>query len=265
MINKEQIFSFYPPYLRENPAHRKYLIKEYILLLILDYLSTSKYIQKIAFIGGTNLRLVKGIDRFSEDLDFDCKNLSLDEFITMTDSVLLFLQRYGINAVIKDKNQANLKAYRRNIYFPEFLFDLNLSGHREERFLIKIEAEDQNYQYDSKLATIQACGFFFGIPVPPDEVLCAMKISALLNRSKGRDFYDVIFLLGQTLPDFGFLQQKLGIKNMSELKDALEKYLTKVDLNHKVKDFEHLLFEKRNAKKILLFPEMVKSLIELDS
>ena len=107
MINTEQVFSFFPPYLRENPAHRKYLIKEYILLLILDFLSTSKYIQKIAFIGGTNLRLVKGIDRFSEDLDFDCKNLSLTDFNKMTDSVLLFLQKFGINAVIKDKNQAN--------------------------------------------------------------------------------------------------------------------------------------------------------------
>ncbi|MBG0766428.1 MAG: nucleotidyl transferase AbiEii/AbiGii toxin family protein [Spirochaetaceae bacterium] len=26
----------------------------------------------IPFIGGTNLRLIKHIDRFSEDLDFDC-------------------------------------------------------------------------------------------------------------------------------------------------------------------------------------------------
>ncbi|MDY0201800.1 MAG: nucleotidyl transferase AbiEii/AbiGii toxin family protein [Tenuifilaceae bacterium] len=260
MINTEQVFSFFPPYLRENPAHRKYLIKEYILLLILDFLSTSKYIQKIAFIGGTNLRLVKGIDRFSEDLDFDCKNLSLTDFNKMTDSVLLFLQKFGINAVIKDKNQANLTAYRRNIYFPEFLFDLNLSGHREERFLIKIEAEDQNYLYKPKLALVQSCGFFFSIPVPPDEILCAMKISALLNRSKGRDFYDAIFLLGKTVPDFGFLQQKLGIKNMSELKKTLEEHLTKVDLNHKVKDFEHLVFEKRNSKKILSFPEMVKLL-----
>lgn len=89
--------------------------------------------------------------------------------------------------------------------------------------------------------------------MPPDEILCAMKISALLNRSKGRDFYDAIFLLGKTVPDFGFLQQKLGIKNMSELKKALEEHLTKVDLNHKVKDFEHLVFEKRNSKKILSF------------
>ncbi|MCK9626641.1 MAG: nucleotidyl transferase AbiEii/AbiGii toxin family protein [Bacteroidales bacterium] len=30
----------------------------------------------MTFIGGTNLRFVKGIDRFSEDLDFDCKDLS---------------------------------------------------------------------------------------------------------------------------------------------------------------------------------------------
>lgn len=161
MINTEQVFSFFPPYLRENPAHRKYLIKEYILLLILDFLSTSKYIQKIAFIGGTNLRLVKGIDRFSEDLDFDCKNLSLTDFNKMTDSVLLFLQKFGINAVIKDKNQANLTAYRRNIYFPEFLFDLNLSGHREERFLIKIEAEDQNYLYKPSFCLGTILWFFF--------------------------------------------------------------------------------------------------------
>ncbi len=27
----------------------------------------------MTFIGGTNLRLAKGIDRFSEDLGFDCK------------------------------------------------------------------------------------------------------------------------------------------------------------------------------------------------
>ena len=30
--------------------------------------------QNIAFIGGTSLRLIKKIDRFSEDLDFDCKD-----------------------------------------------------------------------------------------------------------------------------------------------------------------------------------------------
>ncbi|MFP4288099.1 MAG: nucleotidyl transferase AbiEii/AbiGii toxin family protein [Bacteroidales bacterium] len=182
MINKEQIFSFFPPYLRENPAHHKHLLKEYILLLILDYLSTSKYIQKIAFIGGTHLRFIKGIDRFSEDLDFDCKNLSRDDFYKMTDSVIDFLQKLGLNALARDKNQSGLSAFRRNIYIPGLLYDMNLSGHKDERFLVKIEAEDQNYEYESKLAMVHSCGFFFGVPVPTDEILCAMKISALLNR-----------------------------------------------------------------------------------
>ena len=61
--------------------------------MVLDYLATSPYISKLSFIGGTNLRLIKGIDRFSEDLDFDCKDLTEDEFIEMTDEVLTFLQR----------------------------------------------------------------------------------------------------------------------------------------------------------------------------
>ncbi len=76
-----------------NIASQKYMVKEYIQLMVLDWLSTSTYVQKVVFIGGTNLRLVKGIDRFSEDLDFDCKDFSQEEFTKMTDEVLIFLQR----------------------------------------------------------------------------------------------------------------------------------------------------------------------------
>jgi len=40
----------------------------------------------------------------------------------------------GLNVAIRDKANPKLPAYRRNIYFPEFLFELGLTGHREERF-----------------------------------------------------------------------------------------------------------------------------------
>ena len=56
------------------------MLMGYLLLMVLDFLSTSPYISKLAFIGGTNLRLVRGIDRFSEDFDFDSKGLTKDEF-----------------------------------------------------------------------------------------------------------------------------------------------------------------------------------------
>ena len=94
MLNFEQIKNYFPPQIRENPAHNKYILKEYIQLMILNFLSSSKYVKKIAFIGDTNLRLLKGIDRFSEDLDFDCKDFSIEEFVEMSQSVLTFFKAF---------------------------------------------------------------------------------------------------------------------------------------------------------------------------
>ncbi|MGE4525773.1 MAG: nucleotidyl transferase AbiEii/AbiGii toxin family protein, partial [Sphaerochaeta sp.] len=64
------------------------MVKEYLQCQILEYLSHTQYMEHLSFIGGTNLRLIKRIDRFSEDLDFDCKNLSFEEFQSMTDLVV---------------------------------------------------------------------------------------------------------------------------------------------------------------------------------
>lgn len=73
MIDLEYIRSFFPPAVANDSRFDRYMLKEYHQLMILDYISTTPYARKIAFIGGTNLRLIQGIDRFSEDLDFDCK------------------------------------------------------------------------------------------------------------------------------------------------------------------------------------------------
>ena len=260
MIQTEFLKNYFPQHLWNNPAQRKYIIKEYIQLLILDYLSTTQYIKKIVFIGGTNLRLIKGIDRFSEDLDFDCKKLSDEGFIEMTDDIIQFLQRFGFRIKTPDQPNNKLKAFRRNIYFPELLFELGLSGYREERFLIKIESQDQQIYYKHKLETIKGCGLYFKFPVPDDEIMCAMKISALLSRQKGRDFYDVMFLMEQTKPDYSFLFARCGIKNQEQLKQALNDMLKKIDLSHKAKDFEHLAFQKRSIKKITFFDDFVNDL-----
>lgn len=260
MIEIDLIKRFFPKQIQDNSIYYKYMFKEYIQLLILDYLSTTSYIRKLIFIGGTNLRLVKGIDRFSEDIDFDCKDLSKEEFTQMTDDVLLFLNKNGYKVKTKDQNNVKLKAFRRNIYFPEFLFNLGLSGHREERFLIKIESQNQLIKYKPIILNIKGCGFFFPFPVPPDKVLCSMKISALLSRSKGRDFYDVMFLLAQTAPDYSFLSKKNGINNLLELKQTVKKLLNTVNLKMKMNDFEHLLFRKNSSNRILHFGDFINEL-----
>ncbi len=254
------ITSFYPQVLSGDARFRKYILKEYVQLLILDFLSGTSYVRRLTFIGGTNLRLVKGIDRFSEDLDFDCKDFSAEAFDRMSQEVSSFLVRSGFKAILKEQESSRLTAYRRSLLFPDLLFELGLSGHKEERFMVKLEAQDQGVVYAKDLALIKGCGLVFSFPVPVDGVLCAMKLSALLSRVKGRDFYDALFLLGQTQPDYGFLAAKCGINTLQELKTAISKRLDSVDLKQKKKDFEHLLFNQSSSDRILHFKDFIQAL-----
>lgn len=249
---------FFPPNVVRNSSMHKHMLKEYIQVLMLDYLSTSTYISKIAFIGGTNLRLLKKINRFSEDLDFDCKNLSESDFMAMTDSLIENIRDFGLNVETRDKESPRLQAFRRNLYFPQFLFDMRLTGHREERFLVKIEAQDQGVDYERQIVDVNNFGFSFPLPVPPDSVLLSMKLAALLSRGKGRDFYDVMFLFQQTLPDYTFLNQRIGISSPTELLEAVERKLNSTDLELKCRDFEHLLFNRQESARILRFHDYVK-------
>jgi predicted nucleotidyltransferase component of viral defense system len=260
MIDLEYIRSFFPPAIAKESRFDRYMLKEYLQLLILDYLATTPYINKVSFIGGTNLRLIQGIDRFSEDLDFDCKDLSEEEFMAMTDSVVSYLQQNNIDVETRDKVNPKLTAYRRNLYFPEMLFNLKLTGHREERLLLKIEAQDQGVVYQSEVATVNRMGFFFNIQVPPLDVLCAMKFAAILARQKGRDFYDAIFLLSKTKPNMDFLKERVGIGSIDDLKFAIADRMQEIDLNQKKRDFAHLLFNESNADRILSFESFVSKI-----
>jgi len=261
MVDLNLIKNYFPEQIRNNPLLGKSMMQEYFQLSILDYLSTTRYVRKLTFIGGTCLRLIKGIDRFSEDLDFDCKETNKEEFLQMSDDVMQFLRRNGYKVESKDKDSPKLTAFRRNIYFPAFLFDIGLSGHRDERFLIKIEAQDQGVTYIPEIENIRGCGYYFPFPVPSDSVLCAMKATALLERGKGRDFYDLMFLLGLTKPDYSFLEKRTGIKNSAELRAEIKKRIKITDLKTKSKDFEHLLFNRENNKRILRFEEFMEASI----
>lgn len=259
MIDIKQLLPYYPKSIADNATFHKHILKEYVELLALQYLSQSPFAPKLIFIGGTCLRMVYGIDRFSEDLDFDCKNLSHEEFVQMTDTLIDYLRGNGLMVEVRDKENSRLTAFRRNIYFPGLLFELNLTGHREERFLMKIEAQDQGVSYSTETAMVNRNGFLFTVSVPSKGVLLSMKLSALLARGKGRDFYDTIFLWQQTEPDYDFLSKRCGISTPEELRDALVHNMSETSLTDKQKDFQHLLFANNTADKILLFNDFFES------
>lgn len=261
MIDLQSILVYYPPQIATNASFHKHILKEYIELLALEHLSQSPYAPKIVFIGGTNLRLILGLDRFSEDLNFDCKQLNAEEFISMTDALVEYLRLNGLQVELRDKENPRLTAYRRNIYFPELLFDMNLTGHREERFLMKIEAQDQGVNYSPQTAMVSRNGFFFPVTVPSKSTMLSMKLAALLARAKGRDFYDTIFLWQQVQPDYDFLRQRCGIGDPEALKKTINDKLDIVDLVQKQKDFEHLLFNPSRSAQILHFRQFIDSML----
>lgn len=100
---------------------------------------------------------------------------------------------------------------------------------------------------------------FTSILCTPKDVLPAQKFYALLNRArkKGRDFYDIIFLMRDTQPNFRYLEEKMNIKNGKELKERLDTELKDTDLKAMAEDVKPFLFRSDEVKKILLFKEYI--------
>lgn len=256
----DSIRKFYPPAIAQNKAFDAMILKEYVQCQVLEYLSRHPGASGMTFIGGTCLRLVHGINRFSEDLDFDCKGLDYVHFLRLTDDLLNYLEKCGYKIQAKDKESDRLSAFRRSIYFPELLYSLNLSGYREQRFLLKIETQDQGIDYPVETFFLNRCGFLFPLRAAPISVLCAMKVAAVLDRGKGRDFYDLMFLLQRTEPDYRFLEQKSGIASKETLIVELGRKALSTDLSLKCRDFEHLMIDRADAERVLLFGDFVRVL-----
>ena len=161
MISFEEIKSFFAEGLRNNPSHFEYMLKEYFHYRLLDMIFSWEYASKLSFIGGTNLRILHHIQRFSEDLDFDCFNLLREEFMSLTDKVIYRLKQEGISVEADDKEEdQKLVSFRRNIVFPGLLFDMGFTGHREKKLLIKIECEPHHYAYEPAKPIIQKFNVF---------------------------------------------------------------------------------------------------------
>ena len=87
-----------------------------------------------------------------------------------------------------------------------------------------------------------------------------MKINAVFTRKRtqGRDFYDIVFLINKTKPNYNFLKLKLGIDNSSLLRERLLLKCKELNFEQLAKDLESLVFNPNDFKKVILFPELIK-------
>jgi hypothetical protein len=102
------------------------------------------------------------------------------------------------------------------------------------------------------------------IQVTPPDLLLAQKFTALClrKRPKGRDFYDIVFLLAQSIkPNYDYLRQKLGVNTSTELKEKVKELCAKVDLIEMAKDVQPFLFYPNDEKKVRLFEKIIEQAI----
>ena len=209
MLSRDQIREFS----KRLAIDENTIIREYIQIVFLSILYSIKESQQIYFKGGTAIRLLFTASRFSEDLDFtaELEVETLNRVVRETVKKIDFI----VPGVRLKKNDEGQRSYTGILsYQPEGMkYPLNI--HLDFSIREKPETSEQ---------TVLETDF----PVIPQPVIrhlgwsevLAEKIRALLVRSKGRDIYDLWFMLSKGVElDWGMINRKT---KMYDLKTSLE-------------------------------------------
>ena len=255
MLDIKQIESFYPENLR---PFKRNLLREYMQYKILETLYESDWSQKLVFMGGTAIHLFHGNTRFSEDLDFDNLGLDKSHFGFLISAILTSLRRNGFK--VENRNVFRT-AFRSYLKFTDLLYKYKISRHRHEKLNIQIDMEPQRFEYEPEQIILNKFDVFLRIRVVPPDILLAQKLYCLFSRPRllGRDFYDAVFLFGKTKPNMDYLREKIGVKNHKDLESILLNRCKNVKFEKLAKDVEPFLFDPKSAKKVLHFPEFLKT------
>jgi predicted nucleotidyltransferase component of viral defense system len=255
---------FLEDYIKRNgiPNIPRRVLTEYLQSEILAVVFGSKFGNHLSFLGGTCLRFIHKIERFSEDLDFDLIKDGLD-YDALADFIGKKLRELGFSSDTTVKKTENIIII--NVKFSEVMKEMALSDLPDQKLKIKFEIDPapfKNIRYESR--QIFAYGKSFNIISNTLETLFAQKVIAIIFRpyQKGRDFYDLVWFLAQknVEPNYDIFKEKgIKIKNRTELIGFLEKQAEKSDLHQAAKDVERFLFYPEQAKWILKLPEYLKN------
>lgn len=188
------------------------IMREYLQAYILRIMHDEGAFRTTAFLGGTALRFLHNIPRFSEDLDFSLARGKGYKFIDMLNKIKQELMSAGYNIDMTYKTEKTVQ--NSFVKFSDLMYETGISPHKNQAFSIKLEI-DTNPPAGAVLKTDIVNKYF------PIAFLCydlsslfAGKIHALLTRkyAKGRDFFDLGWYLSRwkdIVPNIALLKNAL--------------------------------------------------------
>lgn len=245
-------------YKAANPVKEEQAIKEIMQEITLYALWRAGFFDVAAFQGGTSLRILHKLPRFSEDLDFILKEPDSGfEWNGYLKKLSRYLEKFGLKSEVIDKSRMDKNLKKAVLKDSSLVNQLNLSflrGSKNKKQQIKLEI-DINPPEGSVFE-------YTYLDFPADYEVChqdlssnfALKIHALLCRPylKGRDWYDFnwyakqnvhpnLKLLKAALYQFGPWQGKKLTVNGMWLKQALLEKISGINWKGAAADVERFL------------------------
>jgi len=241
-----------------DALQRRNLTREYLQARILTALQEAGAMVPLVFHGGTALRFLYLLPRYSEDLDFSLEanhDYDLRRFLRLIARDLA-AQGYRTDVKLSDQRIVH-SAF---VSFPGLLHDLGLSPRTTENLSVKIEVDTRPPANAGIETTVVRRHTLLHLQHHDRASLLAGKVNALLQRPylKGRDVYDLVWYLGAAdwpEPNLIYLNnglQQTGWKNEPLTTDswrgALHARLVDADWSRVISDVRPFLADPREAE-----------------
>ena len=242
--------------LSRYPAPEKQArLREYLQELILKLIEKSGTAPQLAFIGGTALRILYDLQRFSEDLDFSQVKPDFD-FLELLQFLKRELTLYGFSITISHKTVGAV--HGSFIKFSDLLYQLELSPFQNQNISIKLEVDTNpplGYRLES---TFIQNSFLTQVQHFDRPSLFSGKCHALLCRqyAKGRDYFDLLWFIGNKIqPNYPLLsaayeqthKKRIEFNNES-LKTMFADRIQSVDFQKVIDDVAPFLMDRDHLR-----------------
>jgi predicted nucleotidyltransferase component of viral defense system len=197
-------------------GERRNLAREYLQIYVLRVLHELGLNARLALVGGTALRIIHALPRFSEDLDFSVATpgpADADILTAAMPSLARELERAGYRVSIRRKHIRAVESAM--IRFEGILADCGIVS--DERLALSVKLEVDLRPPDGAKTTTTLVQRYFPVAIVHYDLpsLFAGKLHALLARAyvKGRDWYDLVWYLTEKrglMPNTTLLESALA-------------------------------------------------------
>lgn len=237
------------------PEKKRAIIREYLQTKIVTLIYDNKLADGLFFVGGTALRILYGLDRFSQDLDFDAPEMNKGKIIDLLEEVAGQLERE--NLIIDFYKNFKTKKNYFEFRFGDILYETGISLNKGEKLMVKFDFEVGWKKQSREVVLLNRFGFLANVITKTLDQFVVEKMVAYVHRkqTQARDLYDLVWLGAQKAKFDDEFAKKNGFDEKRILKEALKKFSSE-KLSTIETGLKPFLINEQDISKLAFFPQL---------